>query len=315
MRGKVNSVSGDNIKFIEKEYDSATLYKKGDVALIRGVLYSCLVNNTTGTLNMDRWRRVYLSDLAEITSSEQALADMVDEVYDPSKTYNKSDTALYNEVLYICKNDGTTGKWNADLWEQTTLVSILSSNLTNFIEAEVLYNGAGGNINLTIPDEFKNGTLIIQASHDNRQSFSCSISGKTPVYSYHGNNYLQSYFNMDVDIFQLNGDTSITLAMTCAGCTVTVIDKKVTPTYVSTETSLNASEGEDYLCIYTRDYRNYMLVTADGISCSNLRSAFSSAEALYGVYGTWYCHNCATIRAMKDTTVAIAGDLVLWLKV
>lgn len=190
-----------------------------------------------------------------------------------------------------------------------------NSNLTNFIEAKVLYNGAGGNINLTIPGEFKNGTLIIQASHDNRQSFSCSISGKTPVYSYHGNNYLQSYFNMDVDIFQLNGDTSITLAMTCAGCTVTVIDKKVTPTYVSTGTSLNASEGEDYLCIYTRDYRNYMLVTADGVSCSNLRSAFSSAEALYGVYGTWYCHNCATICAMKDTTVAIAGDLVLWLKV
>lgn len=129
MRGKVNSVSGDNIKFIEKEYDSATVYNEGDIALIRGVLYSCLVNNTTGTLNMDRWKRVYLSDLAEITSSEQALADMVDEVYDSSKVYNKDDTALYNEVLYICKNDGTTGKWNADLWEQTTLVSILNSNL------------------------------------------------------------------------------------------------------------------------------------------------------------------------------------------
>lgn len=73
MRGKVNSVSGDNMKFIE---------------------------------------------------------NMVDEVYDPSKTYNKGDTVLYNKVLYICKNDGTTGKWNADLWEQTTLVSILNSNLT-----------------------------------------------------------------------------------------------------------------------------------------------------------------------------------------
>lgn len=315
MRGKVNSVSGDNIKFIEKEYDSATVYNEGDTALIKGVLYSCLVNNTTGTLNMDRWERVYLSDLAEITSSEQALADMVDEVYDPSKAYNKGDTALYNEVLHICKNDGTTGKWNADLWEQTTLVSILNSNLSNYIKTEVLYNGAGGTVNLTIPAEFKNGTLIVQASHDNRTTYACLINGKTPVYTYRGTNYLQSYFGMDVDIFQLSEDTSLTVAVQCSGFTVTVIDKKVTPTYISTEVSLNASKDEDYLCIYTRDYRNAMNVNVGAVSCSNLRSAFSSTEALYGVYGTWYCHNCATFCTIKDTAITIGGDLVLWLKI
>ena len=174
MRGKVNSVSGDNIKFIEKEYDSATVYNEGDTASIRGVLYSCLVNNTTGTLNMDRWKRVYLSDLAEITSSEQALADMVDEVYDPSKTYNKGDTALYNEVLYICKNDGTTGKWNADLWEQTTLVSILNSNLGGKVDGANIHTDGtvsvtkGQYLIVTIGNTsgceaiFSNGTATLQ---------------------------------------------------------------------------------------------------------------------------------------------------------
>lgn len=191
----------------------------------------------------------------------------------------------------------------------------LNSNLSNFIKAEVLYNGAGGTINLTIPNEFKNGTLIVQASHDKRNPYACSINGKTAVYTYRGTTYLQSYYGMDVDIFQLNGDTSLSVAVQCSGFTVTVIDKKVTPSYISTEASLNASKGEDYLCIYTRDYRNVMNVSVRGVSCDNLRSAFGSAEALYGVYGTWYCHNCATIRSMKNTTITIAGDLILWLKI
>lgn len=194
-------------------------------------------------------------------------------------------------------------------------VKVENSKVSGSTKTKVLYNGAGGTINLTIPNEYQNGTLIVQASHDNRHAFSCEVSGKTSVYSYHGNNYLQSYFGMDVDIFQLNGDTSLTVAVQCSGFTVTVIDKKVTPTYVSTEASLSAREGEEYLCIYTRDYRNVVLVTADSIVCSNLRSAFSSNEALYGVYGTWYCHNCTVVRAIEDTTVTIAGDLVLWLKI
>lgn len=184
MRGKVNSVSGDNIKFIEKEYNSATVYNKGDTASIRGVLYSCLVNNTTGTLNMDRWKRVYLSDLAEVTSSEQALADMVDEVYDPSKTYNKSDTALYNEVLYICKNDGTTGKWNAGLWEQTTLVSILNSNLSKQISFKKLHSSAqdGGITNVSVSGYSQYLLVMCYGSNnDNPLDWGCSTSRGTTV--------------------------------------------------------------------------------------------------------------------------------------
>lgn len=203
----------------------------------------------------------------------------------------------------------------AGYYDEKSKVYTENSNLSNYIKTEVLYNGAGGTVNLTIPTEFKNGTLIIQASHDNRHAYACSINGKTPVYTYRGTNYLQSYFGMDVDVFQLNGNTSLTVSVQCSGFTVTVIDKKVTPTYISTETSLSASKGEDYLCIYTRDYRNAMNVNVGAVSCSNLRSAFSSTEALYGVYGTWYCHNCATFCTIKDTAVTIGGDLVLWLKI
>ncbi len=226
-----------------------------------------------------------------------------------------ADTTQFASAITQDDENTYFGVPNAGYYNTGSKIAAKNSNLSNYIKAEVLYNGAGGTINLTIPDEFKNGIIIVQASHDNRGTYTCSINGKTPVYTYRGTEYLQSYFGMDVDVFQLSGDTSLILSCGGNGCTVTVINKKVKPTYISTEVSLNASKGEDYLCIYTRDYRGYMLISADGVSCSNLRSGFSSAEALYGVYGTWYCHNCATVCAMKDTTVTIEGDLVLWLKI
>jgi len=120
---------------------------------------------------------------------------------------------------------------------------------------------------------------------------------------------------MDVYIYQLSGESSISVNVTCAGCTITVINKKVSPTFLSTNSSLAISKDKKYLCIYTRDYRNNMSITANNISCSNLRSGFGSTEALYGVYGTWYCHNCATICALENSTISVAADLILWLQI
>lgn len=47
--------------------------------------------------------------------------------YDSSATYNKGSIVMYNNTMYVCKVDGTTGTWDASKWTAVNLESLLKS--------------------------------------------------------------------------------------------------------------------------------------------------------------------------------------------
>ena len=49
------------------------------------------------------------------------------DAYDPTATYNTGDVCIYNNVLYICTEDNTTGTWDATKWTATTVQSLIGS--------------------------------------------------------------------------------------------------------------------------------------------------------------------------------------------
>ena len=42
-------------------------------------------------------------------------------VYDSTQTYNTGDMVIYDNILYVCNADNTTGTWNASKWIQTNV--------------------------------------------------------------------------------------------------------------------------------------------------------------------------------------------------
>ena len=49
--------------------------------------------------------------------------------YDPTATYNTGDKCIYNNLLYICNTDNTTGTWDPSAWDFTPVGDWDASNL------------------------------------------------------------------------------------------------------------------------------------------------------------------------------------------
>lgn len=45
--------------------------------------------------------------------------------YDSANTYNEGDFVVYDDTLYQCKQDNTTGTWDSSKWQQATLQDLL----------------------------------------------------------------------------------------------------------------------------------------------------------------------------------------------
>ena len=62
----------------------------------------------------------------DVNRGQKALDNTAD-AYDDTETYNTGDMVIYNNVLYVCNTDSTTGAWDATHWDQTTVAAITSS--------------------------------------------------------------------------------------------------------------------------------------------------------------------------------------------
>lgn len=52
--------------------------------------------------------------------------------YDSSQTYNTGDYCIYENVLYVCNTDETTGTWDSTKWDATSIKELID-NITDII--------------------------------------------------------------------------------------------------------------------------------------------------------------------------------------
>ena len=87
----------------------------------------------------DRGKIAYDTSLANQTN-------ICPNTYDPTATYYSGDYVIYNNLLYVCLSDGTTGAWDITKWTQTSIDQIQYDNMQHL---ETLYNGVSDLYNIS----------------------------------------------------------------------------------------------------------------------------------------------------------------------
>ena len=62
----------------------------------------------------------------DVNKGQKALDNTAD-AYDDTETYNTGDMVIYDNVLYVCNTNSTTGTWDATHWDQTTVAAVTNS--------------------------------------------------------------------------------------------------------------------------------------------------------------------------------------------
>ena len=100
------------------------------------------------------------------TDKQNMAQDVYEEVlaltfaeYDGSKTYNTGDFVVYENALYQCKADNTTGTWDSSKWESATLQDLLD-------DVEGAVASVSGKADIV---SLENGTLVVAKSLTSKQ--------------------------------------------------------------------------------------------------------------------------------------------------
>ena len=131
------------------EFNSETLYSKGDLVIHSYLLYRCtsespvsgawdtIYSNFTET-NIVEELNSLKADISTINTNISNLSDRVDITetdisnleelvpiyapeYDPNSTYNEGDYASHSNKLYVCGANNVTGSWNLAYWSKTDI--------------------------------------------------------------------------------------------------------------------------------------------------------------------------------------------------
>ena len=57
----------------------------------------------------------------QIYADIDAVNDKISNEYDPTETYNAGDYCIYDDTLYKCNTNATTGVWDANKWDATNV--------------------------------------------------------------------------------------------------------------------------------------------------------------------------------------------------
>lgn len=157
-----------------------------DVIYISNEDYDTLVS--TGTVTIDGTTLTYDENCVYITPDKLAsttedglmsaddknkldsIENIIDDAYDSTHTYNTGNTCIYNNVLYKCNTDGTTGAWDSTKWDATTVAELIS-NETIITNAFIPYNE-----NTSISSVLKNEIRINKAKRTLTVILECNIT-------------------------------------------------------------------------------------------------------------------------------------------
>ena len=131
---------GEDIKCIERPYNSNDMYNTGDTAMYNGLLRICLADGVTGEFDESKWEVTTLDELlGESAGENDVLVDYIASEYDPTHTYATGDAILGdNGEILKCLEDDITGEFDNSKWSRDYLCNLsgnVNSNLTpNMVE-------------------------------------------------------------------------------------------------------------------------------------------------------------------------------------
>lgn len=139
--GAINEVNAKAMNIAE-EYDETASYSKGDYCIYQNAAYRCVKasGTTTGTFVNADWTLVKVLD--EIKNNTDTINELNSSIgvdlYDSSVIYNEGDYCIYNNTLYKCNTNNTTGTWNAQYWDITSIADELA-NLHTTDDGEIAW--------------------------------------------------------------------------------------------------------------------------------------------------------------------------------
>lgn len=130
---------GEDIKCIERPYNSNDIYNTGDTAMYNGLLRICTADGVTGEFDVSKWEVTTLDELlGENIGENDALVDYIASEYDPTHTYTAGDAILGdNAEILKCLADGVTGEFDKSKWGRDYLCN-LSGNVNSNLK---IYDG------------------------------------------------------------------------------------------------------------------------------------------------------------------------------
>lgn len=160
---KIDEIMHDSQISIATAYDASTTsanpYNTGDIVMYEKIAYKCKYDGVYGTWDASKWEQTTLADnlgggdaseisydnttsgltaddvqeaIDELEGNIEDVSDGLDDAveslapaYDSTQTYDEGDIVSYQNKLYECNTDNTTGTWNAQYWDEY----IISENM------------------------------------------------------------------------------------------------------------------------------------------------------------------------------------------
>lgn len=134
---------GEDIKCIERPYNSNDIYNTGDTAMYNGLLRICTADGVTGEFDVSKWEVTTLDELlGENIGENDALVDYIASEYDPTHTYAAGDAILGdNGEILKCLEDDVTGEFDNSKWSRDYLCN-LSGNVNSNLGAKLLWTNS-----------------------------------------------------------------------------------------------------------------------------------------------------------------------------
>lgn len=138
-----------------------------------------------------------MANLFRCASSQafQFVVESIAQPFDENDVYNAGDHVIYEDLLYECLEDGTTGPWDPNKWKRTYLSEIYLDGIEPCKSGQGVQFSPGGSASIAplYPTLFKklsvekNNFAVCQSSCASRTSGRGENSGSGP-YNWNYNN-------------------------------------------------------------------------------------------------------------------------------
>lgn len=179
---KIDEIMHDTQISIATAYDASTTsenpYNTGDIVMYEKIAYRCKYDGVYGAWDASKWEQTTLADnlgggdaseisydnttsgltaddvqeaIDELEGNIEDVSDGLDDAveslapaYDSAQTYDEGDIVSYQNKLYECNTDNTTGTWDSQAWDPFIIAENLGTEVQDMTGATSSTAGAHG---------------------------------------------------------------------------------------------------------------------------------------------------------------------------
>ncbi len=202
---------------------------------------------------------------------------------------------------------------SAGYYETDSKVSIPVEKITGQSIAVYHPKVTQGNSTLSIPDDYKNGTLFLIDAYDQRSHNVPGISGKTAKFT-STNVFGHIYVNVILKVYDLENDSSVNIEWTKANNNNAIdafiikdnVDVKYLKSSIDNSTPISVAKGEKYLYCGVCDYRQILSISSPSCIFGNVKTTFTTSTDVY--MQNYYCIYLGIIEALENGTFSIGAN-------